>query len=112
MNNLEQRIEALEKAQGTGVFGKIATEIIHATNVTGDVLTAFGDIWDRRQGESDDDLRKRAVDESLKNNERILMGKVTLEYIKKMYEVTCPGRAYRIERGKVKEVPCEYIEAN
>ncbi|MBC8441847.1 MAG: hypothetical protein H8D87_19445 [Deltaproteobacteria bacterium] len=112
MNNLDSRIAALEKHMGTGVFGKIATEIIHSKSVTEGVLTAFGEIWERRQGESDDDLRQRAVDETLKNNERVLMGKVTLEYIKKMYEVTCPGKAYRIERGKVKEVPCEYIEAN
>ncbi len=104
MDSMEKRVEALEKAHGPGVVGAIATKIIRETSVTDAGLTACGETWERRQGESDDALRNRALGELLKNDRRVLMRKVFLEYIKAMWEKTCPGSAYRIEGQKVREV--------
>lgn len=86
--NLEQRIDALEKTHGLGSMGAIAEGIIHGASIKEDRLTALGETWERRRGESNGALRKRAVEELRRNDKRVLTRKVFKEYAKAMREST------------------------
>lgn len=86
--DIEKRIEALEKACGLGIVGTIAAGIVHETSVTADGLTVCGATWERRQGESDEILRKRALDDLLKFDRRTLMRKTMLHTADLMRKAT------------------------
>lgn len=88
MNDIQKRVEALEKTLGPGEFGKRAEEIVYSTSVTEGGLTALGETWERRQGESDDALRKRAAGELLKNDKRTLIIKTCQNTARLMRERT------------------------
>lgn len=91
MSNLSERVEALEKAHGLGIIGTIATKIVHETSATAAGLTACGETWERRRGESDEALRKRALGDLLKIDKRVLMRKTMLHYADLMRKATNMG---------------------
>ena len=86
MNEMAKRIEALEKTLGPGEFGKRVEEIVYATSVTGDVFDCLGETWERKQGESDNAIRKRALQDLLNNDRRTLTIKLCQNVAKLIWE--------------------------
>ncbi|MDP1991020.1 MAG: hypothetical protein Q8K00_08345 [Syntrophales bacterium] len=104
--NLEQRISTLEKMCG----GTIAAGIVHETSATVAGLTACGETWTRRPGESDEALRKRALGDLLKIEKSVLVRKTMLHYADLMRKATNAGPRGRskydgmIREGKITQV--------
>lgn len=73
MSQLKKRIAELEQSVGLGRFGDITKEVLYSTDVTGDVFECLGETWTRGKGEDDHSLRKRALEDLLRNDRRTLI---------------------------------------